>query len=627
MPALLRWFLQLGPTNPIAVRLLSSGSRRSRHHYIRIGYLGLLIAVLLISLLSNISGDQIDYRLLAAAGARSFEAVAYIQIGLICVLAPVFMAGAIAQEADPRTWDILLTTPLSAGQVVLGNLTGRLFFILALLFSSLPLFAVTQYFGGVPGSSIFASYLIAACAALLVGSMAIALAVSRLAGRRAVFTFYVAVVSFIAITLAIDLLLRNGSVTLVTSINPFLAVNALLDPVGYARVTAGTHSGIRALMLESPITAWCVFSSSLSGLLLVLSTITVRFGGLTGVTGTSRASIDPNEGTQAGRGWSFVRRMRAAVGLGPKARRGVWINPIAWRESAGRSDGAWRMATRYGFIAIGLLWAIVLVLLVRSGSLSAAQFRLSVLFTLLGELTVICLVATNLAATSVSKEREDGTLDILLTTPIQPGQYLYGKLKGMIAYLIPMLAVPFFTAAVAGLYVLIDGYLTQPLLTHSVSGLAHNSASQVTVAMPLILPEAALIFGLSAVPFVAFCVVVGMLWSVRSKGQLGAVVATVGVVSVLGGIVGVCGWNVGSSIPVLGPALAGISPASAVFAAVFPEVAMKATVMGPNVEGARLALMIGTALAACALGGIVWAIKDSVTRTFDATTRKLAGLK
>src|SRR5262245_64617214 len=106
-----------------------------------------------------------SYRDLAEKGARSFEIVAYLQIGLICILAPVFMAGAIAQEADPRTWEVLLTTPMGALEIVLGNLFGRLFFILALLVSSLPLFALTQFFGGVPGRSIFASYGIAGSAA------------------------------------------------------------------------------------------------------------------------------------------------------------------------------------------------------------------------------------------------------------------------------------------------------------------------------------------------------------------------------------------------------------------------------------------------------------------------------
>lgn len=210
MPEALRWLFRLGPTNPIAVRLVQNGSRRTRHLYIRATYLGVLILVLLWSLLTSAGGSgALSYRDLALAGANSFTLVAYLQIGLICVLAPVFMAGAIAQEASPRTWEVLLTTPLTRSEIVLGNLFGRLFFILALLLASLPLFAVTQFFGGVPGQAIFASYGIAAAAALLVGSTAIALSVSRLVGKRAVFAFYVGVVTSIAVTYAVDAWLRS----------------------------------------------------------------------------------------------------------------------------------------------------------------------------------------------------------------------------------------------------------------------------------------------------------------------------------------------------------------------------------------------------------------------------------
>ncbi|MEO0763818.1 MAG: ABC transporter permease subunit, partial [Pseudomonadota bacterium] len=204
MPAILRYLLKLGPTNPIAVRLIQGGSQRRRHLYIRGLYLGSMILVLLWLLLINTESGSADYRALAAAGAGSFAMIAYLQIGLICVLAPVFMAGAIAQEASPRTWDILLTTPMTPGQIVLGSLFGRLFFILALLACSLPLFALTQYYGGVPGRSIFAAYLIAGSAATLVGSIAIALSSSRVVGRRAVFAFYITVVSYLAVTVGVD---------------------------------------------------------------------------------------------------------------------------------------------------------------------------------------------------------------------------------------------------------------------------------------------------------------------------------------------------------------------------------------------------------------------------------------
>src|SRR5690606_23462906 len=90
MPVLLRWFLRLGPLNPIAVRLVENGSRRTKHLYVRAAYLAVLILVLLWSLVVNVSGDEMGYRELAAAGARSFIGIAYLQIGLICVIAPVF---------------------------------------------------------------------------------------------------------------------------------------------------------------------------------------------------------------------------------------------------------------------------------------------------------------------------------------------------------------------------------------------------------------------------------------------------------------------------------------------------------------------------------------------------------
>ncbi|MCH8343359.1 MAG: hypothetical protein IH983_05170, partial [Planctomycetes bacterium] len=132
MPAFLNWLLRLVPTNPICMRLVQGGSRRRRHLLIRSGYLAVMIVILLFAMLSNLQGAP-SVRELAVGAAKTFTLISYLQIGLICLLTPIFMAGAIAQEANPRTWDILLTTPLNNLQIVLGNLFGRLFFILALL--------------------------------------------------------------------------------------------------------------------------------------------------------------------------------------------------------------------------------------------------------------------------------------------------------------------------------------------------------------------------------------------------------------------------------------------------------------------------------------------------------------
>ncbi len=630
MPVLLRWFLRLGPTNPVAVRLVTTGSRRTRHFSIRMAYLGVLIVVLLYALLINANGDTMPYQALAAAGATSFKWVAYLQIALICLLAPVFMAGAIAQEADPNTWDILLTTPLGATEIVLGNLLGRLFFILALLFSSLPLFAVTQYFGGVPGETIFASYLIAGGAATLVGSAAIALSVSRLVGRRAVFAFYVAVVSYVAVTYAIDKLTSSGQVTVVTALNPFLALQALLDPIGYARYPEGSQAGVWAWLLESPVTTWCVLSLVVSLVLVVVSIVTVRVGGIAGLGGlTGRVG-----GASASIPWYRKMLGLGAAGAETRPARSVWLNPISWREAASRNATLWRIIGRYSFIAMGLILGIVLIYLWHRGTLATGDFRTALLFTVIGELGVVTLVAINMAGTAVSREREDGTLDLILTTPITPAMYLSGKLAGIVAYVLPMLMVPVVTIGLAGLYVATDGLgrvggvmVAGPTPTAAPWAGAGPAPAALPIQVPAVLPEAGLLALVIGVPFIALCVVIGLQLSVRSKGTIGSVMVAVGIVGVAAGTVGLCAWNAGSSLQVLGPVIAGSSPVSVMNAAIFPGAALEQTIVKNDLTSARTALFIGAVLAGVVHGLVVLALRSAMVRGFDMTVRKLAGVK
>jgi ABC-type transport system involved in multi-copper enzyme maturation permease subunit len=625
MPEILRWFLRLGPTNPIAVRLVQNGSRRSRHLYIRATYLGVLILVLLWSLLTSAGGGgSLSYRELALAGANSFMLVAYLQIGLICILAPVFMASAIAQEASPRTWEVLLTTPLTRSEIVLGNLFGRLFFILALLFASLPLFALTQYFGGVPGRSIFASYGIAACAALLVGTIAISLSVSRLVGKRAVFTFYVGVVSYMAVTYALDAWLRSRGggasggqgVTWMTAINPFLALQALLDPSGYPTAEPVVGAGFfRRWFLERPASSWCLGSSLVSVVMLLGSTLTVRSGGLAAMAGVSSESA----------GVPWYRRMLGLGGKGAEHRppRAVWTNPIAWREGAARHATLGRMLARWSFIALGLAFGIALVAFFHAGVLGTPDFQLALLSTVWGELAVIALVAINMSATAISREREDGTLDLLLTTPITPSEYLTGKLRGLIGYLLPMIAVPIGTLLVAGLYVLVGG-MDRPGGVE----VAINTGSS-TVNLPVVMPEAGLAAAIVCIPFIAMCAMVGLNWSLRSKGTLSSVVATVGIVGAIFAVVSVCGWSAASDIQGLGPGLAALSPATLVHVLVSPgeAAATSLSTAGHPLAMIRASLFIGVAVAAVVYAVIVYSLHARMVSTFDVTVRKLAGVR
>jgi ABC-type transport system involved in multi-copper enzyme maturation permease subunit len=618
MPIFIRWLLRLGPANPIAVRLVQNASRRSKHNYARSGYLGILILVLLWAMLGSTPTGDVSYRQLAAAGASSFAGIAYLQVALICIISPVFMAGAISHEASPKTWDILLTTPMSKLEIVLGNLLGRLFFVLALLFASLPLFALTQFFGGVPGRSIIAVYIVSAGAAILVGSIAIALSVSRLVGQRAVFAFYVSVITYLAITLALDAWFRSRGmgagpggqgVTIISAFNPFLALRALLSPASYPAAIPGTFTGLKALMLESPARAWVYASLFLSLLLVFASTLTVRTGGLKNFT---KSSAVPLHRKLLGKGATVEHRPP----------RTVWSNPIAWREAAARNATFWRIIARWSFVIGGLILGLALTILYHTQAINTTDFQFIIRSVVFTEVFVIALIAINMAATAVAGEREDGTLDLILTTPVTPRMYLTGKLRGLIAYLLPLIAVPVFTIGLAGFYALIGGLGQDALANIPTSTVSGNA-----ITTPVVLPEAGLLAPLVLIPFIAFCVMIGLQWSLKSKGTLSAVIGTVAIVAVVSGILGLCGWASAADMPVVGPALASLSPASLLDALVVPAQRLAQTVDN-GTDGlltARIALAVGALISAGIYIGIVYAVISALVKNFDTTVRKLAG--
>ena len=438
-------------------------------------------------------------------------------------------------------------------------------------------------------------------------------------GKRAFFAFYVAIVSYLAVTIAVDVYMRsnamgaptltgNNGVTYMTSLNPFLALHALLNPTTYARWPDASFTGLKGWMLESPVTTWCVGASLLSLFFIGASILTVRAGGLQSL----------------GEGSSGVPIYRRILGVGGKgaehrAPRQVWTNPIAWREAAARQATLGKSVAKWAFLAVGGASGLLIVYLYHAQDITLNTFRFILLASVWGELAVVALVALNASATAISREREDGTLDLLLTTPITASAYLIGKLRGVITYLLPMLAVPLGTLAIAGLYALFASIAGLPQATTNIG------SATAPMSAPVVLPEAILLGPLVVLPFIAFCVMIGLQWSLKSKGTLSSVVASVAVVGVVAGIIGICAWSASSKIQVVGPVLAATSPASLIFAIVEPSVAMAETVSRIDLLAARVSLGIGACISALAFGGVCYALHANMVRTFDMTVRRLAG--
>lgn len=606
MPAILVWLSRLLPTNPICQRLIQGGSRRTRHLLIRGGYLGFLMVLLFFALL----GQEGSMRELAQRGAFASTVAAFAQVGLICILTPIFMAGAIAQESSPRTWEILLTTPLNAMQIVLGSLFGRLFFVFGLLLAALPLFVTTQAFGGVPGEAIIASTWVAAASAMVMGSVAVALSVIGGAGKRSVFAFYAAVLVYLFATWAGDQLLRQpiavGSdasfTTFFTPLNPFLVLESVLMTNRYLpHEMAGTGSGVLAsIWFGRPVSAYGWLSVLITLGLVVACTLSVR-----------------RIGGRAVRLPIWRRIFGGANARSERTARRVGTNPVAWRERHLRSGSAAAILGRWAFFTLGLVAGAVLLFMHRAQQIDSSQLRLGLGALLGAETLVVLFTAINLSATAVSREREDGTLDLILTTPIQPGPYLSGKLIGLFEFMLPMILVPPLTLAMVSIYVLANGF--------GVPGGVEvtEMVGTTRVQVPVILPEGALTFGAVFLAFTAFCIMVGLQWSIRSKGTIGSTVAAVGVTLAVAGVLGLCGGAAGSSIPVVGAVLVALSPANLLVAVIAPGSAVAGSLEDPN--AARMALLVGAGIAVAVFIAIVFGMHTTMKRTFMFTVRKLAG--
>lgn len=130
------------------------------------------------------------------------------------------------------------------------------------------------------------------------------------------------------------------------------------------------------------------------------------------------------------------------------------------------------------------------------------------------------------------------------------------------------------------------------------------------------------------IPFLAFVVMVGLQWSLKSKGTIGSVIGSVGVIGAVAGVVGLCAWQAASGLTAVGPILAPMTPVTLTHAVLNPAIAMESTVdagAAMPLINARVALAIGVVVTFATYFAIVGALRSALVRTFDMTTRRLAG--
>ncbi len=363
MLGIAEYFWRLIPANPILLRVVQMNGKRRRDLFIRCAYLGLLIGVVIFFISGNNTGNLSE---LAKTSATVFQNLSYCQLGLVALLAPIFTAGAITQESDSQTYDILLTTPLSNGQIVLGSLLSRLFFVIALLISGMPIFSITQIFGGVAISAIVQSFFIAAATAFITGAVAMAIAVLKVGTRRTIFSFYMFIVVYLVGTFMLDQIpffrvsvvnpATNATVSFTTSwltgLNPFLALRTIFHekeymPPGLGDLPKDLQHWPFGWYLSNPANFYVTVMFFISFVLISPSIFLLRR------LAQSTLSLQG----------AILQKLKITRGDRTRKPRVVWSNPIAWREARTKASAARATVLRYGFIILGIVGALALVVM------------------------------------------------------------------------------------------------------------------------------------------------------------------------------------------------------------------------------------------------------------------------
>ncbi len=232
---------------PLVTKEMRTSSRRGRYYALRFGYIAVLAMFVAGTWLATVEGVSETHgaaraNAMTEAGLDVVASIAWFQFIAAHLVTVILLSGAINGEIYHRTMVPLLSTPISASQIVTGKLLAKVFQVGILLLISLPLLAIIRVFGGVPWSFVIASVFVTLSSCLVTGVVAIFFSivirkpvVSIVATLGALVVVYGVAPAILAIPLMIvEWILGGNGINGFLHLNPFAAMgymtSVLFDP-------------------------------------------------------------------------------------------------------------------------------------------------------------------------------------------------------------------------------------------------------------------------------------------------------------------------------------------------------------------------------------------------------------
>lgn len=159
--------------NPVCSRELKVSSRSIRLPLIIMMFNGILSLVTLLNMYSVIAQVKTTAVIQYSSFMDMYKFVTTIEFILLLFIVPAVTAASISGERERQTLDLMLTTQMTAAQVVMGKLMGALSTLLLLIVSSFPAVAMVFVYGGITWADVFSLLLCYLAAAFFAGSLGI----------------------------------------------------------------------------------------------------------------------------------------------------------------------------------------------------------------------------------------------------------------------------------------------------------------------------------------------------------------------------------------------------------------------------------------------------------------------
>ena len=357
-----------------------------------------------------------------------FSVFLNINLAMILLLTPGFVASTITQERENKSFDLLFTSLLTPIQIMFGKLFSSLAVAFMVVVISMPITAVCALSGGISVPLLLRAYSIILLATLTYGLLG--LAASSICHRSftALVTTYVGIMLLAGATWLPSVLLSNliGGRSLwlvIRSLSPFEALFALNHPENYELAFGG-------------LSASNVYGMHLLGMLVFGTLFFLVFCYF--ILRPPSPKRTKTQDQYVDRKTTIKRKLMFPFYLIDPLKRkkpiAAWRNPIFVAEIRSRIFGKPKFIVRA--LSTCMILSLVVLTLVTMQFATQLDPDMVRLVAIIFQVGVVAFFAPAVCAGSITDERASGTLTMLRMTGISVRTIVSGKMKAGFLYVL-----------------------------------------------------------------------------------------------------------------------------------------------------------------------------------------------